>query len=204
MKSHNPHKGIARSHYKYPPQDPDEFEALCQIVRKKQPKRILEIGSRHGRSILRISEAAMPSLQFVQIIDMPGGPWGADGSDEALNQCAEDLRERNVNASVFLGNSQGSDAAQFAIDNEGYFDFAFIDGDHTYDGVLADYERFRPCMAEGSVMTFHDVCAPPTHLYRGRPLGVPKLWAKLCLEYEEKAVTLHSIGSKFGIGVLFL
>lgn len=35
-------------------------------------------------------------------------------------------------------------------------DLIFIDGDHRYDGIKADYERFYPFVKKGSYMLFHD------------------------------------------------
>ena len=33
----------------------------------------------------------------------------------------------------------------------------FFDGDHSYDGVRRDWESFRPLLAPGAVVAFHDV-----------------------------------------------
>lgn len=36
------------------------------------------------------------------------------------------------------------------------FDFVFIDGDHTYEGVKSDFLKVRPFMRNGSIICFHD------------------------------------------------
>jgi len=36
-------------------------------------------------------------------------------------------------------------------------DVLFIDGDHSYEGVKADYERYEPFVKEGGLILFHDV-----------------------------------------------
>lgn len=39
-------------------------------------------------------------------------------------------------------------------------DVLLIDGDHSLEGVKADYERFEPFVREGGLILFHDVCWP--------------------------------------------
>jgi predicted O-methyltransferase YrrM len=38
----------------------------------------------------------------------------------------------------------------------GAIDFLFIDGLHDYDSVKADWEHFKPMLADGAVVAFHD------------------------------------------------
>ena len=40
-------------------------------------------------------------------------------------------------------------------------DMLFIDGDHSYPGVKADYEMYSPLVRPGGVIAFHDVCDHP-------------------------------------------
>ena len=46
------------------------------------------------------------------------------------------------------------DALQFLKDGE--LDFIYIDGDHRYEGVLADLNGWRPKLREGGIMAGHD------------------------------------------------
>lgn len=38
----------------------------------------------------------------------------------------------------------------------GHIDLLFIDGDHSYDGVKADWESYKGFLVKGSVVVFHD------------------------------------------------
>jgi predicted O-methyltransferase YrrM len=39
-----------------------------------------------------------------------------------------------------------------------HLDLLFIDGDHTYDGVVADFNAYRHLVRDGGVIAFHDIC----------------------------------------------
>lgn len=39
-------------------------------------------------------------------------------------------------------------------------DFLFIDGDHTYQGVLTDWLLYAPLVKRGGIIAFHDSCCP--------------------------------------------
>jgi hypothetical protein len=55
---------------------------------------------------------------------------------------------------------QSLPAAAAAIAPE-RFDFAFIDGDHTFEGVQRDIEGTLPLLADNAVLLFHDSHHPP-------------------------------------------
>jgi len=40
--------------------------------------------------------------------------------------------------------------------DENYFDFIFIDGDHTYEAVKSDFEQYVKYLKKGGLMFFHD------------------------------------------------
>jgi predicted O-methyltransferase YrrM len=189
---------MASTFFKYPPQNPDEFEALCQHVRELRPKAIMEIGSRHGRSLIRLAEASMPSLERVIIVDLPGSLWGKDNSEQALRDCAKHLSDRGIEVELHLIDSHSREAHALAQRERGNIDFLFIDGDHTYRGVSNDYIWFGPCVRSGGTVAFHDVCAPDGIGSKGHLVEVPKFWNEIKTTQD---TTLHSNGSVYGIGI---
>jgi hypothetical protein len=54
-------------------------------------------------------------------------------------------------------------------------DMLFIDGDHTYDGVKADYEMYSPLVRPGGLIGFHDICQHPSMPF----CEVNRFWATL-------------------------
>ena len=199
-------KNTCAAHYgfeKYPPQNPAEFELHCQYVRELQPTFIMEIGSRHGRSTIRLAEAAMPQLHRITCIDLPGAAWGTAGSEQSLRDCLQGLENRGVETALHLIDSHGEEAKQLArMFHRNRIDFLFIDGDHSYEGVKQDFEQFLPCMREGGMIALHDVCGEDRMQSKGVQMGVHRFWKEVQGEFETR--TIQAAGSKLGIGVVFL
>jgi len=69
-------------------------------------------------------------------------------------------------------------------------DVLLIDGNHSYEGVKADYERFEPFVKEGGIILLHDV------LWAHK--GVVKFfWDEI--DYPKSALPL----SKSGLGIVY-
>jgi hypothetical protein len=74
-------------------------------------------------------------------------------------------------------------------------DMLFIDGDHTYEGVKADYELYGPLVREGGLVGFHDIC----HHANMPFIEVDRFWHTLHGDKEEIIVPPTTWG---GIGVI--
>jgi predicted O-methyltransferase YrrM len=58
------------------------------------------------------------------------------------------------------------------------FDFIFIDGDHTYNGVKRDFEMYKNLLSPRGVIAFHDI--DPDHIFADSYAGqVYKFWQDL-------------------------
>ena len=98
------------------------------------------------------------------------------------------------------GNSHSPDfRAQVARElNNTKVDFLFIDGDHTEEGVTADYMEYKEFVRPGGLIAFHDIV-------ESQPLPtnqVNRLWKRLkpLAEVEE---FVNDPGQRgFGIGLL--
>jgi len=77
----------------------------------------------------------------------------------------------------------------------------FIDGDHSYDGVRADFENYAPLVRPGGLIAFHDVDSA------SHPASeVDRLWKQLRDLYDAREIidTANDEQSgRYGIGVLF-
>ena len=54
-------------------------------------------------------------------------------------------------------------------------DFLFIDGDHSYEGVLCDFMTYSPLVRTGGLIAFHDICEHPAEA----KCEVKKFWDEL-------------------------
>jgi predicted O-methyltransferase YrrM len=85
-------------------------------------------------------------------------------------------------------------------------DFLFIDGDHSYEGVKADFANFSPMVRNGGLIAFHDVV--PDHMTRfgiptqGYAGGVPLLWGELKQSYRHWEYIDDLRQDSCGIGVI--
>lgn len=124
-------------------QHPAEFDALLEVLREEAVTSILEIGVFQGGTLSRFAEA-FPDITVV-------------GIDPRPMIAADDLRRWHV----VHGCSDDPQVRQRARSlNDGEpFDFVFVDGDHTYDGVRGDWNWSR---FEGRLVAFHDVCSTHT------------------------------------------
>lgn len=66
----------------------------------------------------------------------------------------------NLNVKEYIGDSQCLSAKEWARENEEIYDIIYIDGDHSYQGVLNDIENYKNLISNGYLI-FHDHFACP-------------------------------------------
>lgn len=179
---------------KYRPHHPAEYARLLEWARGASS--ILEIGSRFGYTLVDLAHVAQPGARIVAV-DLPGaGDWGNAESGPVLQENVEKLKREGYDAHLFLGDSTET-ATIKTIDIEyGPFDFVFIDGDHRYFGVKADWLNYGRM---GVRVAFHDIRQPG-------PAENPKLevW-RLWQEIKATGATTEEFiapDSKMGIGLV--
>ena len=113
-------------------------------------KNVLEIGVYRGYT----------SLVLGMQLEMMGGErnlWLSDIDRDRVNHSLELLHTYapNVNVIGIYGDSRGVDWSAKAA-----FDFAYIDGNHSYRSAKADLGKVLPAMAERSAVLVHDYTQP--------------------------------------------
>jgi cephalosporin hydroxylase len=148
-------------------QSRDSMEGLASTVAKNSPSTVLEIGTAMGGSLFLWSQYLESATDLIAI--------DIDFSDR------EDFYRRfrpDLNMHFIEGDSHNERTITKVngVLNERKLDFLFIDGDHSYNGVKADFETYSRFLADGGIVGFDDINHPGN--------GVPDFWSELKTEYE--------------------
>lgn len=137
-------------------QNPTEFGLFADFIRSREPEHILEIGSFYGGTLYEWAQLLPELLVSIDLIVPEGWP-----QHEGVLAARATWREWMPGA-VEFHDIQGDSSDERIIGecddalSGRLFDFAFIDGDHTYEGVRADYDNYSPFVREGGIIAFHD------------------------------------------------
>lgn len=191
---------------------------------------VLEIGTKFGGTFYiwnKLNELTNGKNISIDMHD--GGLHGGVGDDamdkrdlwfsERFNNCyfiRDDSHKFETKLEVINLISKYCQLHDFGSDvylNTEFFDFIFIDGDHTYEGVKQDFLNYSPFCKTGSVIAFHDIIDSQRH--RDRNVYVAKFWNELISNVIEDGICSYNgqlyafkefIGSKdqdwAGIGIL--
>jgi len=110
------------------------YAMKAKVFRRFKPKRVIEIGTRCGYSLLTFS-TAWPGATYLAI----DGAMDADSYD-CLAHWRRLVDRHAIDASLVVVDSH-------AIKSLPPADFAHIDGDHSYAGALADLRLVAHCRA---------------------------------------------------------
>lgn len=175
------------------PHDPLEYIKLLSWARGA--KSVLEIGSRFGYTLVDLAHC-MDGKGTIVSVDLPDAEgWNDKLSAEAISHLRKNvsqLKEEGYDVHLYEGDSKCPVILE-SVRKLGPFDVVFIDGDHTYEGVLSDWENYGPL---GKTVIFHDIREPQPPEWMG--MGVWKLWRTI--REEPDTEEFLAPGSKMGIG----
>lgn len=119
---------------------------------------ILEIGSFKGRSTVGLAYVARHyQLGKVVAVDPHTSPSATDPDLRDAPSSYEDFRTNLRRAAVAdVVESHRTFSTELARTWSQPLRLLWIDGDHTYPGAKADLDAFRPWLAEGAIVAFHD------------------------------------------------
>ncbi len=166
----------------YLQQNPDEFAQLALLLKDRvRPHSVyLEIGSGSGGSCRFLDN----ECQFDRVLSI----------DDRKHPRAEHQSRflRAMPRDRFHGDSHSEHAEMF-LDSNTPPDVAFIDGDHSYEGVTQDIAMVLPRCSPGALIILHDTVACE---------GVKRAWEELLASGKARKVA-EFIGAEkpLGIGV---
>ena len=177
------------NHYAMP-QNKSELEWMLTFIKGKNS--LLEIGSSFGGTLKHMASVMNKGSKIVSV-DLP-----IDTTPKFLNPLAS-LKDtcRKIgwmggNVELIVGDSH--DYRVVAIAGKyAPFDFGFIDGDHSYEGVKEDWENYGPMC---KIVGFHDIAGPVE--------GCARFWQELKASTKYRVEQFISDAErKFGIGLVF-
>ncbi len=147
-------------------QHPEEFAAFTALLHRENVTSYLEIGSKRGGSLWLVARV-LPSGSLMVSVDMPYGT----ANREALCVTIQKIRdERSIRVVSIIGDSHDPKVVE-KVRACAPFDVAFIDGDHSFNGVSCDWKNYGP-MAR--IVAFHDIS------WKRKPredrIEVPQFW----------------------------
>lgn len=180
-------------------QIPSEIKALIDLVAIRDPQVVGEIGTyASGNSFLFTQ--SLPTLQHFIAVDL-----------RVINRAK--LRHF-ARPNLLIKTINGFSAAVPTLDqvrsslHGRKFDFVFIDGDHEYAGVKADFLAYAQLTKAGGLIAFHDIVSDQhkqaesgAQFYAGQ---VYRLWAQLKRRFRTWEFIDNPKQYGAGIGVLEL
>lgn len=157
-----------------PLQHENELRFLAEKARGIEPDIVVEIGTAFGGTFYVWCRGLNP--EHVVSIDLPGTKSGA------YPYSRTPLLERftdNAEVTAIRGDSKSVEVREElerVLDGR-KVDFLFIDGDHSYEGVKADFENYSRYVRDGGIIAFDDIIEDPTR-------GVHKFWKEIEGDYK--------------------
>ncbi len=156
-----------------------EFLALQRFV--EGSKSFLEVGSRHGETLIRFAMTLGEGSRIVSV---------DNNSENTLGHLYfNGLFLKRYDVHLITGDSHEEKIIS-QVKDLGPYDFCFIDGDHSEEGVTKDYENYLPIC---KVVAFHDILLE----------GVKDFWAKHRRDYPMMEIIHPVCTNAMGIGILF-
>lgn len=162
-----------------------EFQNLLFVYKVLNPKASLEIGVKNGGTLWNWIQHARPDARIVALDDCRQ----VDASNEAQKWGAD------LDFHFVVGDSHNLEIAE-TVNYLGPYDFVFIDGDHTYDGVRRDWELY----GYASIVAFHDIVPHK----KPEDNGASQLWSEIKDYYTTQEFVEDWDADFGGIGVIFM
>src|SRR5215510_13495278 len=154
-------RGRGLFHSIRPRQTPVEIEGLYRAISRLSPRATLEIGTAKGGTLYLWAQASAPDATVLSIDCPSGGEGGYPAARVPLHEAfgRPDQRVRLLQADS--KDPATVERVRTLLCPGRKLDFLFIDGDHTLEGVRADFRNYAPLVREGGRIGFHDILAQP-------------------------------------------
>ncbi len=191
-----------------------ELMGLQELLKNERLERIVEIGTWNGATALLwamiVSKYSHGKLYCCDLSFNYGTFYSKLTGRHYDKMMYKDTEYEKVVTEI-PGNTHDPAYIEYAKQIIGSpVDFMFIDGDHSYEGVKADYINFKDVVKPGGFIAFHDILDTPVH--RSNGCYVAQFWNELKatgIEYwefvdnnEYMCYTAPNPSKSMGIGVI--
>jgi cephalosporin hydroxylase len=181
-----------------PMQVREELREFADAVVAIDPDTVCEIGTARGGSYY-VWSRYLDATNYLSI-DLPGGRFGGGHSRRRAEFLAEVCGNPDAEQAFLRGDSHSPETmrrVEETLDGRD-IDFLFIDGDHTYEGVKDDFERYSPFVADGGLIAFHDI----VNIEHDPDCEVDRFWRDLREEYETTEIVADPEQDRGGVGLV--
>jgi predicted O-methyltransferase YrrM len=135
-----------------------QAERDCLARQAAGKRRLAEIGVWHGVTTSRLRAAMAPDGVLFAVDPYPVGRLRFS----AQRYIAHREVARVKNGTVRWIRATGAESGQaHAALKDSPVDFVFIDGDHSYDGLMGDWEAWSGLVSPGGIVALHDSRSTP-------------------------------------------
>jgi predicted O-methyltransferase YrrM len=179
----------------------DELIPFLERARALRPRCICEIGTSAGGTLYALTRIAESDAVIVSV----------DLTIPLATRSARARLARPGHRVISLEGDSHDEATRAAV-NEAVgrqpIDVLFIDGDHSYNGVRADFELYSSLVRPGGIIALHDVNEDfaTRHGVQTASISgeVPRFWRELKEQYRTEELIADPEQDGYGIGLVFV
>lgn len=180
-----------------------ELSKVLEIYESRAPRVTVEIGSWDGGTLDQWLKRC-PDNATVINIDMIGDSNYNPNNLSLVDEWRKWPRP-DTNYQFIGGDSQSDETLKTLRKTLGRkkIDWLFIDGDHSYQGVRGDFEKYLPLCSKTGVIMLHDINPTPSEPH----IEVKKFWDELEVLYPSltlEGYRSHPEQKRWGIGLVYL
>jgi predicted O-methyltransferase YrrM len=180
-------------------QQRSEIGSLLEILQQNPPKYVCEIGTASGGTLFLLTQVCRPDALLLSV--------DLGLSFERCLVHARFASRRQKIVSVRGDSSAPGTLRRARSLLRGHpLDLLFIDGDHSYQGVKADFVNYSPLVRRGGLIVLHDI-VPDFGTRYGKPTGshtggVPVFWGEIKAQLRTSELIEDPGQDGYGIGIV--
>jgi predicted O-methyltransferase YrrM len=180
-------------------QQQGEIIGLLRLLEKDPPRYVCEIGTASGGTLFLLTKVCRPDALLISV------DLGLELERSLVHSRFATGKQRVV--SIRRDSRDVETIRQVRSSLRGkLLDLLFIDGDHGYEAVKADFTDYAPLVRPGGLVVFHDIArdfhtryGKPTSRYTG---GVPTFWEETKRLHRTTELIEDPEQDGFGIGII--